>query len=102
MAIGLGLRAQDLVVALYRGGDFVSALLSDTPWPSGTAITLELYGGTGSIVWPATVSGARADWDIHVAGVAAVLDAGHRYARLNYSTSAGDQVIWAQGRIDAH
>lgn len=108
MGISLGLQPIELVVILVRSGAFVSALVADTPWLAGTAITLELYGGkapdgslSSPVVWPATVAGTGAAWDVTPTGVASVLDAGHHYARLHYTAAGGDSLVWGRGRISA-
>lgn len=102
MAINLGYIPQPLTVTFVEGGDFVCALLSSEPWPAGIGIELVLSGGTvGTVTWPATVAGIRADWDIPAAEVDELIDGEASTARLIYREADGTTLIWARGKVHA-
>lgn len=103
MAINLGYVPQRLTVTLVEGGDFATALLAPDDWPDGTEIELRLAGGTNDpVVWPATVQGPRADWDLAAVAVQDVIDARVSRARLVCSTPDGNVLVWAEGPVNAH
>lgn len=100
MGINLGLVPLPLTVTLAEGGDFVSALVASEDWPVGIGIELRLTGGTeGTVTWPATISGDRADWDVPAADVQEVIDADASAAQLLYSESDGTVLLWGKGIV---
>lgn len=103
VAINLGYIPQRLTVTLVEGGDFVSALVASVAWPTGTGIELRLSGGTaGTVTWPATVAGTRADWEVPAVDVQDVIDAKASTAQLVYTEPDGTVLIWGEGSINAH
>lgn len=97
MAISLGLDAEQLIVRLDPDCDFVSALVATSDWAVGTSITLLL--GTPAVEWDAIITGARADWSVPAATVAAWLaSTTDRDVRLRYTTPDAE-LIWARGRV---
>ncbi|NKR57488.1 hypothetical protein GS474_16155 [Rhodococcus hoagii] len=61
----------NLPLTLYAGEDFTRTLTFDGSGdiPSGSTITLRLFGGTGPDAaelasWPADISGAEAKWSV--------------------------------------
>jgi hypothetical protein len=99
VTIVLGLTPIAVDVALPRGGDFVAALLSETPWPAGIAIQLRFTTGSTAIVWPATIAGPRASWDVPAAQVATLLAAAPTAVRLHYVEPDGTVLVWGRGRV---
>lgn len=110
-AVTFGWEPLEFVVALSRGGDFVFTLESQingaaTPWPAGIGIELRFSTTTPDedptpIVWPATITGTNASWDVPATSVAAVLDAPARYARLRYTEADGSKLVWMRGNVRA-
>lgn len=100
MAINLGYVPHRLTVTLVAGGDFVSALVASEDWPTGTGIELRLSGGTqDTVVWEATVSGARADWNVPHTDVQTVIDAKAASAQLVYTEADGTVLMWGEGSV---
>lgn len=94
----------EFTVALARGSDFVFTLIADPTWPAGIAIELRLsVTGPGEnpspTVWPATISGSNASWDVPAAAVGAVIDTGVRFARLRYREPDGSALVWMKGGV---
>lgn len=101
--IHLGLVPQQLTVTLVSGADFVAALVSDSAWPVGVGIELHLLGGaSGSVVWPAIITGVRADWDVPAEDVQTALSGQPGTAHLVYAEADGTVLLWAKGRINVY
>ena len=105
MAVTLGLVPFDLNVELAADADFVSTITNNVgDWPGGIAIELRLSAsssGSSPTVWPATISGPTASWVVNKSAVATALAAGVSYARLHYIDGAGEDLLWAKGRVSA-
>lgn len=110
MAIRLGFDPDDLKLKLSRFGDFVGGLEYHDPddpeagWPEGTSIAIRFYASDDSYPheheWPATIAGRYATWHVAAADVwADVLDPGHDYARLFYTTPDLGTLEWAIGSV---
>lgn len=97
-AIALGWKPPKLTVNLNSDGDFIAELISDTgDYPPDTEISLVfLPAGAPPIVWPATVSGASAQWEVPKVDVAVVLDADPISAKLHYGNGVRD-IVWYRG-----
>jgi len=96
--IALGWKPPRLIVNLNRDGDFVAELVSDTgDFPVDTEIELRFnrVGGL-PIVWPATIVGDSARWEVDKVDVAAVLDADPLSAKLHYGVGTLD-IVWYRG-----
>ncbi len=102
MTVALGFVPIDCTVALSAGGDFSQTLTATPPWPAGTAVELHFSPtpaeGPSTIVWPATISGANATWNVPAVSVAAVLNAQALYVTIHYVTSIGT-LVWMVGRV---
>lgn len=98
--ITLGWDPDQLTVLLAADTDFLAVLQSDTAWPAGTAIALQLTTDQvpSPVVWSATVSGTTATFDVPKATVNAVLSGTLSTAKLTYTTPDID-VVWAVGRV---
>jgi hypothetical protein len=105
MPIVLGSVPDTLTVSLAYGGDFLQTLEAPFNWDVGVAIELHFSTNpddpTGAFVWPATITGVFATWDVVAATVGMVLNAGAVYARLVYTDASGDVMVWATGRVNA-
>lgn len=106
MALTFGWEPIDFVVSLSRGGDFLFTLEASVPWPAGIGIQLRFSAtrpeeSTTPIVWPATVAGNLATWEVSAATVAAVLNTQARYVRLKYTEADGNALIWGKGCVHA-
>lgn len=103
MTVALGWRPQDFTVQLSGGGDFVATLVSQPAWPVGTAMELHFsvtQVESSPIVWPATVTGDTASWDVVATEVDAVLSVNACFVRLYY-ISGGSTIVWMSGRVAA-
>ncbi len=105
MAVTLGVVPFDLNVQLAPDADFTSSITNNAGnWAGGTAIELRLSAssaGTSPTVWPATITGAVASWEVDKALVATALAAGVSYARLHYIDPASHDLLWGKGRVSA-
>lgn len=97
-SIALGFVPTALTVTLAEGGGFTSALVSDGgDWPDGTVIALE-FDNAPPIVWPASISGPRAQWDIDPDQVAQVYELGGRTrVKLTHTAPDATRIVWATG-----
>ena len=97
-SIALGWKPPKLTVYLNRDGDFVSELISDVgDFAVGTEIELRFIpAGAAPIVWPATVLGASARWNVPKEDVAEVLDADPIAVKLHYGNASND-LVWYRG-----
>lgn len=95
MTFTLGQAPEKLTVVLVAGADFVSSLdRSDgEPWPD-----VEISLDFGTAVWPATLDGASARWNVDQADVDALLATRPRSVRLWY-VDGPTRLLWAQGAI---
>lgn len=104
MAINLGFIPIDISVTLAYGGEFLSSLVSPTPWDVGVIIELHFCIGNDSAidiaVWTASIDGATASWDMSTADVATVTDSAARTARLVYTDGSGDVIVWGTGQVN--
>lgn len=99
MSIHLGFTPEPLTVTVAADSDFVATLVAEDGWPAGTAIELRFPLPGQVIVWPATVDGTDAAWDVDVPEVAALIAARPWGVRLHYSDGAGTDLLWATGRV---
>jgi len=95
--IGLGFEALTLEVRLAPDSDFVGVLIAEDGWPDGTV--LELRFPDTAVVWPATVVGESASWDVPAAQVAAALVGGVQRVRLLCLDDDGPDLLWAAGWV---
>lgn len=104
MAISLGFTPIPIAVQFSYGGEFVCNLVNHAqPWENGTHIELRFAVSKTAtpIVWPATISGNVAAWDVSATGVQAVIDAEAWVARLHYIDPSGNDLVWGVGRANA-
>lgn len=101
--ISLGNRPERLSVFLYRDSSFLSSIeVTPGPWPDGTIIELELRAtetDPSPTVWPATVEGAFARWELPSADVNDALNEGLEHVRLIYREADGTRLLWAEGVV---
>jgi len=103
----MGAVPERLTVNLVPGADFVIALDSKDQtgepldWPDTATISL-VFNDTEGTIWPATVSGPTAAWNVDKAEVDALLS---RYpsrssirVRLVYVDGSVD-LVWAKGSV---
>jgi len=106
MAVTLGLVPFDLNVELAADADFASTITNNVGnWAVGTVIELRLSAsssGSTPTVWPATITGANASWEVNKSSVATALAAGVSYARLHYIDAAAEDLLWGKGRVNAN
>jgi len=97
-SIALGWKPPRLIVNLNRDGDFIAELISDTgDFAVDTEIELRFNRvGAASIVWPATITGDSARWEVDKVDVAIVLDADPISAKLHYGNATSD-IVWYRG-----
>lgn len=104
MAVTLGLAPIPITVVLVSGSDFKCTLESSEDWPDGFEIELRFSitaEETDPIVWPATVDGALATWNVPADEVAAVLAARALHARVRYVEAGGGATIRMLGPVHA-
>lgn len=97
----LGREPERLQVHLSRDADFRVTLSASEAYPAGSAVSLEVALGDGTVVdtWSASVSGADAVFDVDKTAVNAVLaTTGPKQARL-YFVNGTDDDLWAHGRV---
>jgi hypothetical protein len=100
VTVTLGLQPISLDVALPSDGDFVAALVADQPWPAGVTIELRFsVPEQASVVWTATIAGARASWDVPAAQVQVLADRDPTGVRLRYRDPDGSVLPWGRGRV---
>lgn len=107
MAVTLGWVPLDFTLALANGGDFVTALdASPTDWPAGTGIEIRIGPSPEedliTTVWPATITGSLASWNVPATQVQTVLDAQDSYAWMYYIEPGGGTLLWMKGAIKAY
>lgn len=97
--ITLGSEGEQLVVVIPVGADFVTTLSAATPWPTGTQIELHLSNTLSDVpvIWPATVAGTTAVFNVAKTVTQAVIDARLSLARLYYSPGGAGTLLWAHG-----
>jgi hypothetical protein len=86
-------------INLDRDSDFVAEVVSVTgDWPDGTGVEIrfDLPGVAPDIVWPATVDGASARWNVSKDDVADALDAEPKGVKMHYVTDIND-LVWFKG-----
>jgi hypothetical protein len=89
------------VLYLSRYSDFVNELISSTgAWPDGAVIDFRFLpaNSTTWIIWPATITGPTATWDVDKVDVATVLAAGASQYLLFYTQGTAD-LEWSKGPI---
>jgi len=96
--IALGWKPPKLVVNLNADGDFIAELVSDVgDFPDETVIELRFnLVGSVPIVWPATIVGDSARWNVDKVDVAVVLAADPISAKLHYGNATSD-IVWYRG-----
>lgn len=100
MPINLGASPDRLTVTLTRGADFVTGMDSlDGPWPE-TAVVRLVFNDTADTIWPATIAGAAADWNVDKAEVDALIGrlTNPKNVQLTYTDGTAD-LTWAQGSV---
>jgi hypothetical protein len=97
--ITLGSMGEDLTVVIPIGARFLCALDSSNPWPNGTQIELHLMNDPGDtpVIWPATISGSTATFDVPAGDVKTVTDARLSLARLLYNPAGAGFLLWGHG-----
>lgn len=86
---------------LSQYSDFVSEIVSETgSWPDNASIEFRYLPNniTTWTVWPATITGATASWDVDAATVAALLASGVTQYRLFYTVGA-TELEWSKGPV---
>lgn len=97
--ITLGSDGEQLVVVIPVDADFVTTLSAATPWPTGTQIELH-FSDTPSdtpVIWPATVAGTTATFNVSKASAQPVVTARLSLVRLFYSPGGSGILLWAHG-----
>ena len=107
MTVAFGWKPPDFVMELAWGGDFVFTLQANQNWPTGIGIELRLYrtpdpsGDLNPIIWPATIVGANASWDVSATQVTNAITQRALYPRLRYSELDGSTLVWMRGIVNA-
>lgn len=86
---------------LNQYGDFVTEIISNTgSWPDGVVIDFRFMPSNLSTwtIWPATINGPTASWDVAAADVATLLASGVSQYRLFY-TANSIPVEWSRGQV---
>lgn len=99
MSINLGFVPLALTVTLAADADFAATLVAQDGWPVDTQIELRFPLPGSTVVWPATVVGTDAAWNVDIPDVAALLVGQPRRVRLYYSDGAGADLLWASGSV---
>lgn len=95
-AITLGNEPEQLRVVLVRDGDFVSTLTNaDGNWSPTAVIDLRIGD---LVVWPATIVGDVAAFDVDKVAVNQVLDDQVSKVSLFYTDGTAD-LCWARGTV---
>lgn len=104
--IDLGFRLKRVTVTLAHGGNYVGGVERSDGQPWGAGVVIELLfpaaNGLGETAWSATVTGARALWNVSAATVANVMSGGQRPVRLRYIGLDGTPLVWGKGVANVH
>lgn len=98
--VAFGYKPFSLAVNLAADSDFIQMLVAFMEWPGGTVIELRFFDDAGAQLglWPATISGPQAMWDVPRAVVAAMIALDPREVRLFYIDVDDDELLWGKGR----
>lgn len=101
-----GWEAPEFNMPLYRDSDYSFALEADPSWPSGVTLQFRFSSTYPNeddtpIVWPATVDGNFASWDIVADDVNVVLDSGKKHVKLVYVSTGDRRRIYMKGTVRA-
>jgi hypothetical protein len=106
-AFTLGYAPISFGVLLPRHGSFVAKLTNeDGDWAPGTTIVLNFYADATdpddapTHSWPATITGADADWNVPAADVADVILEAPQEARLIHTIPPAEPLVWGIGELD--
>lgn len=103
-----GYQPFEFTLPLSSGSDYSFTLQSTPAWPTGTSIELrfatdidESKSTVPVVVWPATITGANATWNVAASNVQIVLDTQARYVKLRYIDSSVNTLVWGKGVVRA-
>lgn len=97
----IGDSGEEITLEIPWGADFVAAFIASVAWPDGMTIELQLSNGPGDtpVVWPAVITGVRADFYVPMADVQTVINANLAIARLYYTPAGQGPLFWGSGVI---
>jgi hypothetical protein len=96
MTVTLGARPDGLTVRLTTGADFIATLTNQSgDWAEGATITL-VFSDTEETVWPATITGADAAFNVDKA----IADTIPNRTKVDLKYTSGDiDQVWARGTV---
>lgn len=109
--IAFGFTPLEIGITLSPDADFYTSLVNADGWEDGVGIELRFpIPGADSaswVVWPATISGTTAAWDVVKTSVNTVVTqakgiggSGRARVRLHYIDTSGNDLLWGEGPIN--